>query len=172
MISDQQYGPGVVHGFGSVDPYIGLWREGAIDLYELDGAVFGEISLEPGPATLAGMQRDGNEEYVNVVNHGSWSSARTRSLFVSDHRWPIHGDPVQVFAGNLHGDADDELVFIDGWSVAVELDPGGAADCWHELPLATRGQPNLAVFGDHDGDGDEELAIRTELGEAVLLDGS
>jgi hypothetical protein len=172
VLNDDQYQRGAVHEFGSPGATgFALQRGANLDLFGLDGALLTELNLEQGSIGLAALTRGSTAEYVSLVNLAGWSRVQPYSWSQSGEPWGVFGTPEQVFAGNLLGDGDDELLFFDGSSAALEIDPGGLADCWYQLALPARGKPVHAVFGDHDGDGNDELAIRTDAGEVVLFDG-
>jgi hypothetical protein len=171
LISEEQISAAALHEFGSLGSSIGLRRDSIIDFYQLDGqSVATATSLLPGSPMLAAFTSAGVAEYVNVAHFNGWSRVQTHNLNLASQEWPIYGTPEQVFAGDLDG-AYDELVFFDYFTVAVEFYTLATNTCWHQPVIPARGLPSDAVFGDYDGDGDDELAIRTELGEVVLFDG-
>ncbi|MFO7562473.1 MAG: hypothetical protein R6X02_07505 [Enhygromyxa sp.] len=171
VISEEQVEAGAVHPFGSPEPSFALRRGSSLDIYGLDGEPLGTSAALGGPPVLAALRRGSAGEYVGLVPHSNWSVVTALDPNLSAREWAIEGTPEQVFAGDLLGDEDDELVFIEGAILAIEFDPGGPADCWHELPMPPGGLPSRVVFGDHDGDGKQEMAVLTDAGEVVWYDG-
>jgi hypothetical protein len=75
------------------------------------------------------------------------------------------GTVTRLRAGDLDGlDDIDELALIVDDSVTVHV----SGECL--LPIPLDGLARDVVFGDHDGDGDDELAIRTTAMNVELVD--
>lgn len=174
VIGSEPYQAAAIHEFGEPQPGFALRHGAAIDFFSLEGVALSGISeLPAGPPTIARFRRELLSEYVSVFHQAGWSRVETRLEIHTNQEWVIPGNPERVYAGNLLGSSDDELVFIDDSGlVALQLNPASASSCWHELPVPALGRPVEVVFGNWDFDGYEEMAIRTDLGELVLFDGS
>jgi len=169
VFGDQQYGiAGAVHPFGTTASSIVLRRGAVVDVFALDGAVLAGINIMDGPATLAAFTRGSDDEYLYLVNYPGWSRVeRVNGV----QGWSVPGEPERLFAGDIDGDGNDDLLFFGGDQVMVEMSPGGEGDCTYGIPLLAAGIASEAVVGDHDGDGNQEFAIRTDVGEVLLFDG-
>jgi len=165
--------------FGGPAPSIGLRRVHTVKLLTLDGDQLHDLNLLPGPmTTLAAFVSGGEGHYATVAD--SWPRSRVYThdgvSGVAGERWPIEAMPTRVLAGDLNGDGADELIYLGaafGWegvSLAVQYDPTGPGNCWAE-PVGAGGVLEIAALGDHDGDGDQELAFVTALGEVLIFDG-
>jgi hypothetical protein len=177
VLDEGQIASAAVHDLGSPEPSIALWRDTTVDIYALDVQPITSWTEVPGVPMLAPFWREFTSEYAIVSAHyDTWSRVQSRNLNQEIDEWSIHGTPSLIFAGDLDHSQTDELVFFDEMdpdlpNAFVQFNPLQDGDCWHPLPVPGRGNPVEAVFGDHDGDGDEELAFRTDLGEAALFDG-
>jgi hypothetical protein len=172
LLSEEQISAAALHAFATPEPSVALRRDSIIDFYLLDGQPLTMVTnILAGSPMLAAFARGPNLEYVNVVYVNGFSLVQARSVDLASQERVIYGTPERVFTGDLEADGIDELVYFDESTVAVEFAPFADGTCWHELPMSARGVPNDAVFGDHDGDGDEELAFRTTNGDVALFDG-
>jgi hypothetical protein len=174
IFDTSQVAAAAVHEFGSPEPGFALRRDTFIDLYTLDAQPLSTWADIGGPPVVAAFDREFESEYVNLLHYSSWSRVQSRNVSEGLSEWSIYGTPEQVFAGDLDGSETDELVFFDDASVSVHYNPShlqGGGDCWHPVLVPGRGNPIEAVFGDYDGDGDQELAIRTDAQEVAVFDG-
>lgn len=160
-----------VHEIGSPEPGFALRQDTTINFYTIDAQLIMSATNLTDPVAIAAFGREFESEYVTLLHHSSWSRVVSRNPYDSIASWPMYGTPEQVFAGDLDGSETDELVFFDGTTASLQYNPLQDGDCWHQLPVPGRGSPTEAVFGDHDGDGDLELAIATDMGDVALFDG-
>jgi hypothetical protein len=165
---------GAAHEFGSSSPGFALMRDHYAEIYTPDGQlVVGWYDTEY-PWVIAAFTHGPEALYVHVDHRLTWSRVLAGNPNEETRVWAIYGTPDQIAAGDLDGNGTDELVLFDDASVAIDVNPLAEGNCWYSpysLIMPARGNPSEAVFGDHDGDGDEELAVRTSLGEVVLIDG-
>lgn len=160
-----------VHELGAPEPGFALRQvPGGLNLYTLDGQLIASGESTTNPADLAAWARGSSSEYVSLVHHPTWSRAESRAMYGGIETWPIYGMPQRIFAANLDGGDIDDLVYFDGPSAVVQLNPREANDC-HAPVADLTGNPIDAAFGDYDGDGDDELAILTDSGWITLFDG-
>jgi hypothetical protein len=83
-------------------------------------------------------------------------------------RWGLLGRVTAMAGGDFDGDARADVALIVDGTVQVQLGVLEQDTCLASYPFAGIAT-NLAV-GDHDGDGDDEIAIRFEDGNVAILD--
>jgi hypothetical protein len=83
-------------------------------------------------------------------------------------RWGVLGHVTAMAGGDFDGDARADVALIVDGTVQVQLGVLEQDTCLASYPFAGIAT-NLAV-GDHDGDGDDEIAIRFEDGNVAILD--
>jgi hypothetical protein len=163
---------GAAHEFGSSVSGFALQRDYYIEIYTLDGQLIEAWHDSSNwPPAIAAFTRGLEALYVHVVPQSTWSRVLAGNPELETTQWSIYGTPDQLFAGDLDGTGTDELVFFDDANLAIDVNPLDQGNCWYAPTIPAGGSPSEAVFGDYDGDGDEELAIRTLQGEVVLIDG-
>ena len=158
-----------VHELGTPEPAFALRRQTAIDVYSLDAQLLTTWSDIEGAASVTAFNREFASEYVTLTFYSTWSRVHSRGVNGGSDEWSMVGTASRAVAGDLDGSETDELVYLDGDKTWVQFNPLEDGDCWHDLPVP--GIAVEAVFGDHDGDGDQELAVSTHDGQVVLFDG-
>jgi hypothetical protein len=172
VLDEQQLAAAAVHELGSPEPGIALRHDTVIDLYTLDAQPLTSWTDIGGPPLVVAFYREFESEYVTLLHYDDWTRVQSRNLDQGFEEWTMYGTPDLVFAGDLDGNDHDELVYFDELTATVEFNPGTDFDCLQgPLFVPGRGAPIDAAFGDHDGDGDQELAFRTTNGEVALFDG-
>lgn len=176
---------GVIYGSGAVFDLLGgtvtsastrdvglpgftLLRESELLFFDISGFVFGSTFLRgTGPLTQASIDMNGEALEVGTSNIEGWTL-----VDVFDHanasltwRWGVLGSVTLTRAGDLDGlDAIDELALIIDGTVWLNV----AGECLLQVPLDFVALD--VAFGDHDGDGDDELAVLTGNGTISIVD--
>lgn len=173
IFDTSQINAGAVHEVGATEPGFALRRGSNVDLYTLDAQLLMGWGDVFGASSLAAFDRGFASQYVFVsVTHDEWSRVQSRGGAEPPDEWSIHGTPTHIFAGDLDGTNTDELVYVqDGANAYVHYNPREDGDCHEQLLTPEHGTPIDAAFGDQDGDGDQELALRTSIGQVVVFDG-
>jgi hypothetical protein len=123
--------------------------------------------------SVAAVSAPGEGSYfVSAGYHGeSWSSIRVRIRDVDillDTKVHVHAGNPSLLAGDFDGDQRQEILAVGD---AVELffdvfyEP-----CFSALDLGIQPAEILPAVGDHDGDGDDELAFSSAAGEVIIVD--
>ena len=83
--------------------------------------------------------------------------------------WGMLGSVEAMLGADFGGDARDDVAMLSGGEPRIHFDVHDINGC---LATYSLGDPAVdLVAGDHDGDGDDELALLTALGEVVVIDG-
>jgi hypothetical protein len=148
-----------------------LLRDHILRFFDLTGVALETAPLRGDePRTQASVDVLGETLEVgsSVFDRGEvWTlvEAFDRTTSSQTEEWGVGGTVTQMHAGELDGlDDIDELALIASGELWVRV--GG--DCL--LPVPLDGTAQELAFGDHDGDGDDELAVLTAANTVSLID--
>jgi hypothetical protein len=140
---------------------------------DLDGLDVGSVVLYgSGPHQQSNFDTMGMPLEIGTsiqVSQPTWTLVEVFDRLTTNQvrRWGVPGTIERVRAGDLDGlDESDELALvIDGTPWLYVAD-----ECLLPVPLEGVGVVIDVAFGDHDGDGDDELAVQLEPNRIALVD--
>lgn len=153
-----------------------LQRDTLLDFYDAAGAAIGTSQLRAdAPYALTSIEQLGDSfdlsSSVVFSVRDAWTvieewGPATGNLGIY---WGVPGQVNAMLGGDFDGDARADIALIIGPTVQVQFAVLTDSSCLAMYPFAAIAQA-LAV-GDHDGDGDDEIAVRFEAGHITVLDG-
>lgn len=145
-----------------------LLRDNELLFVDIGGFITGSVFLRGGePRAQTGMDVFDHAYEVGSSNLDGWTliDVFDRSTANLTSRWGSLGSVTQMRAGELDGvDDTDELALIRDGELWVHV--GGMC----LLPVPLDSLATELAFGDHDGDGDDELAVLTAGGLISIVD--
>jgi hypothetical protein len=145
-----------------------LLRESELLFFDIGGFIIGSVFLRgSGSLTQASVDINGEalEAGGSIIDGWTLIDVFERSSANLAARWGVLGSVTQMRAGDLDPfDETDELALIV--DDAAWLHVGG--ECLLQVPLDF--VASELAFGDHDGDGDDELAVLTSGGTISIVD--
>jgi hypothetical protein len=153
-----------------------LVRGSNLDFYTVDGAAIASSPMRGGsPHALTSIAHLGDGFDLSASHKqndfGEWTLLEqwgpgTGNLGAS---WgtidPIH----TILGGDFDGDGQGDLALVSAGSMRLHLRVLTDESCTGSY--AFNGNVLGLAVGDHDGDGDDELAIRSDVPHVVILDG-
>jgi hypothetical protein len=146
-----------------------------LDFYTSAGAEVGNASMRaesPYALTSIAELGDGLDLSSSLINSltpwtiiQSWGPATGNSGV----DWGVLGMVTAMAGGDFDGDGFADVALIIDSSVQVQFGVLTETTCLAFYPFAAIARD--VVDGDHDGDGDDEIAIRFEGGNVTVLDG-
>jgi hypothetical protein len=136
---------------------------------DVNGLVFGSVFLRgDSPHAQASIDSFGAplEAGTSIIDDWTLVEVYDRSSLNQTGRWGLPTIVMHARAGDLEGlDENDELALIlDDGNLLLMI--GG--QCL--LPVPLDGAAIELAFGDHDGDGDDELAVLTSVDTISIID--
>src|SRR5690606_18515472 len=83
--------------------------------------------------------------------------------------WGMLGSVEAMVGADFGGDSRGDVAILSGGEPRIHFDVHDINRCL--APYSLGGPAGDLAVGDHDGDGDDELAVLTSLGEIVVIDG-
>jgi hypothetical protein len=145
-----------------------------LQLFELAGAA---VTTQPTVnISVVAAHSPMLRRYVSLQPKGSWSILWLWNPVSLDQAGSVlHPNiALELAAGDFDGDQHDEIVTIDSEVTLVfsVLDGDPRRDrCIATVDLGVAGAITGHAIGDHDGDGDDELAVALDTGVVVIVDG-
>jgi hypothetical protein len=160
----------------SLDDPVGGFMLQRGQLLEFYTVVGGTIASSPAradpPFAVTSIEHlgDGYDLSSSVIEQ-EWTFIEERGPATGNlgNQWGLVGQVMAMAGGDFDGDARADVALIVGSSVQIRFDEHDPDSCLAQYPYASIAT-GLAV-GDHDGDGDDELAVRFDGGHVSLLDG-
>jgi hypothetical protein len=151
-----------------------LQHDTRLDFYTVGGLAIGSSEMRgSSPYALTSITQLGESFDLSssAVLPGPWTIIQQWSPGTgsSGPHWGLLGRVTAMAGGDFDGDARADLaLIIDG---ALQIQFAGLSDetCLAMYPFAAIAQ-DLAI-GDHDGDGDDEIAVRFQGGNIAILEG-
>jgi hypothetical protein len=144
--------------------------------YSLDGVVLAGTQDDVGTAAfvvaIANPEHlDFNATVFGTVPENTWTLFELWDLDQPHGLWGVAGSISAMASGDLDADGRDEVALLLDGGVALVDNLASGSECTSVLDLGgLTGATHLAI-GDHDGDGDSELAIAFAIGEILVFDG-
>lgn len=158
------------------DPLGGFVLQHAASLffYSAAGVEIGGAQMHgssPYALTSIAQLGDSFDLSASVMSPGLWTIIEQWGPGTGNFgtHWGLLGQVTVMAGGDFDGDARADLALIIDGSVQIQFGVLTDATCLALYPFASIAQ-GLAV-GDHDGDGDDEIAVRFESGDVAVLDG-
>jgi hypothetical protein len=101
----------------------------------------------------------------------NWALFELRELDQVRGQWGVLGAIWAMNSGDLDGDDRDEVALMHDSGVTLIDNLASGRECTAALDLEGRVGVTRLAIGDHDGDGDSELAVAFADGEILLFDG-
>jgi hypothetical protein len=151
-----------------------LQRAVFLDFYSAAGAQTGSSQMRgdsPFALTSIAQLGDGFDLSSSVVASGLWTILEQWGPATGNlgTRWGLLGQVTAMAGGDFDGDARADVALILDGTVQIQLGALTDGSCLAAYPFAAIAQ-DLEI-GDQDGDGDDELAIRFDAGNIVVIDG-
>ncbi len=156
-----------------------LDRSGVLDWFETDGDASGSAwPRGDAPITLTSIDHVGDWFDLSsslIFSQGpaqewtlieSWWSLDNED---SDFAWGVNGRVDAMAGADFDGGETADVALIVGGTVQINHQVLSDSSCLELYPFA--GVAAALAVGDHDGDGDDELAIRFEDGHVSVVDG-
>lgn len=165
--------------FDQSAPNPGLLLTGNDETLRLFDLMGGLVGVEPYDANfpftsaVAAVHAPGLHRYVSTEDKVSWTVLRLwdpASFNASGMLFHPSGG-IELAAGDFDGDQRGDLATVAAENTLVfsVADPRSA--CIASVELGVPGVETHHAVGDHDGDGDDELALALDSGVVVLIDG-
>jgi hypothetical protein len=143
-------------------------RDNELLFIDIGGFVTGAVFLYgPSPHAQASFDALGETGEVGSSSIADWTMIEffDRSSANLSWRWGLLGTVGYMRSGDLDGvDSTDELALLVDDTLWLYV--GG--ECLLQVPLD--GAVTALAFGDHDGDGDDELAVSTSANTISIID--
>jgi hypothetical protein len=156
----------------TAEPGLLLADDYVLRLFDFMGGAVAEViafeNFPPSPSLVA-AHAPAMRRYVSAEDKGLWTMLR---LWYPEDLAPygslLHpSDAAELAVGDLDGDQHDEIVTVGAELTVVFL----PLDCIATVDLGVDGVAIDHATGDHDGDGDDEVAVALDSGVVVLVDG-
>jgi hypothetical protein len=145
-----------------------LLHDDELLLIDIDGAPIGSISPRgdsPVVQTSLGAFGGGHDVISSQIEGWTLVDVHERPGPNLWSRWGMPGTISHMRAGHLDSFGEsDELALIVDTQLWLQIESG----CLQPVPLD--GAATQLAFGDHDGDGDEELAVLTGANTISIID--
>ncbi len=126
-------------------------------------------SFNPGVDAFADMMGVG----VGAAGFDAWATDGLGTGYIGEitGAFGAGGTFVELVAGDIDGDGDDDVLAIDtaGAALVFGLSSGGAANFAFAAPLAVGIDPSDVVLADLDGDGDLEAVVCNATSASVMV---
>jgi hypothetical protein len=150
-----------------------LQHNTTLDFYDVGGVAIGSEAMRgDSPYALTSGSQLG---YIfdlssSVVGPGMWTIIEQWDAGTGlGSYWGLPGRVTTMAGGDFDGDDRADIAVIVDGAVQIQFTVITNVTCLALYPFAAIAQ-NLAI-GDHDGDGDDEIAVRFEAGNIAVLDG-
>jgi hypothetical protein len=125
-----------------------------------------------GPYTLTSVAQLGDSFDLSstVIGNSPWTLITQHDPAVGNlvRHWGLLGEVTAMAGGDFDGDERADIALIVDGALQIQADVLDDASC-----LASHPSASIAVglaIGDHDGDGDDEIAVRFQTGNVEILD--
>lgn len=140
-------------------------------MYDLDHQLFAWTLDAAADGPLTPVLVNDQPHYLRTRWASDWTWFEHRELYGVVQPDRLFSSRVHATApGDLDGDQIEDLVLLDasGW-LAVWYQPFADGECfeWHISELD--GTIVAIAVGDHDGDGDDEIAVQTTIAQIALM---
>jgi hypothetical protein len=152
-----------------------LQHDAILDFYVAAGEEIGSSLMHgDSPYALTSIAEFGESFHLSasrIAAAGLWSIIEQWDPATGDlgTHWGLPGQVTAMAGGDFDGDTVADVAFVIDGTVQIQLAVLTDWTCLALYPFASVAQ-DLAV-GDHDGDGDDELGIRFDGGNVVVVDG-
>jgi hypothetical protein len=150
-----------------------LQHNTTLDFYDVGGVAIGSDAMRGGsPYALTSASQLG---YVfdlssSVVGPGMWTIIEQWDAGTGPGSyWGLPGRVTAMAGGDFDGDDRGDIAVIVDGAVQIQFTVITNVTCLSSYPL--EGIAEDLAIGDHDGDGDDELAVRFEAGTIAVFDG-
>ena len=173
-ISDDDVHAAATFDASAPEPGLLLAADTSVQLFDLTGAAVDELDAVSTDA-LAAIGAPPERRYVSREDVGTWSYLWLWDPVTLDEAsLPHPGDHYELASGDFDGDQFDELVTVGDEVTIVDAVVDGdprAEPCVTVVDTGVDGPPTDHAIGDHDGDGDDELALSFDSDVIVIIDG-
>lgn len=151
-----------------------LQHDKILDFYTVAGEPIAMAEMRGGsPFALTSIVELGDsfDLSASVMNPRQWTIIEQwgPGTGYAGNNWGLLGQVTAMAGGDFDGDARADIAIIMDGTLQIQFTVLNNTSCLALYPFAAIAQ-SLAI-GDHDGDGDDEIAIRFEAGNVAVIDG-
>jgi hypothetical protein len=151
-----------------------LQHDTLLDFYTVAGAAIGSAEmrgLSPYALTSIAQLGDGFDLSASVMAPGPWTIIEQWGPGTGNlgTHWGLPGRVTAMAGGDFDGDARSDIALIIDGTLQIQLGVLTDVTCLVSYPFAAIA--SQIEIGDHDGDGDDEIAVRFEAGHVEVVDG-